>query len=69
MRKSGWLKLSDQDEVKVALDQVQKEDTKLVAKKDFVISHNGYLKKIETGADISDVPSMYHANLKTEGIL
>jgi len=67
MKKRGWLKPEQQDEV--VLDQEQKEDTKLIAKKDFVISHNGYLKKIKAGEDISDVPSVYHANLKTEGIL
>lgn len=41
----------------------------LVAKKDFTISHNEYVRKIKAGEDISDVPSHYHDNLRTEGVL
>lgn len=42
---------------------------KLIAKKDFEISHNDYSKKIKAGEDISDVPKMYHQNLKTENVI
>ncbi len=47
------------------------EDSKpvLVAKKDFRITQNSYDRVIQAGQDISDVPEMYHTNLKTEGVL
>ncbi len=41
----------------------------MVAKKDFELYHNEYHRKIKAGDDISDIPSMYHENLKTEGVL
>jgi hypothetical protein len=41
----------------------------LIAKKNFEINHNGYQRKIEAGDDLTDVPEMYHANLRTEGVL
>lgn len=41
----------------------------LIAKKDFVIQHNDYTKKIKAGDDISDVPATYHENLKTEKVI
>lgn len=51
-------------------EEVVKEKAKaLIAKKDFVISHNEYVKKIKAGDDISDVPVLYHENLRTEGVL
>lgn len=39
------------------------------AKKAFVISHNGYLRNISVGDDLTDVPAIYHQNLKTEGVI
>lgn len=41
----------------------------LIAKKDFLIRHNGYERSIRAGDDISDVPALYHQNLRTEGVL
>ena len=41
----------------------------LIAKKDFTICHNDYFKKIKEGDDISEVPKMFHENLKTEKVL
>lgn len=41
----------------------------LIAKKDFLIRHNGYERAIKAGDDISDVPELYHQNLRTEGVL
>lgn len=41
----------------------------LIAKKDFSISHNEYVRHIKLGDDISDVPEQYHQNLRTEGVL
>lgn len=45
------------------------EPSKLIAKKDFVISHNDYFRKIKAGDDVSDVPSIYLTNLKTEQVI
>lgn len=39
------------------------------AKKDFVICQNDYYKEIKAGDDISDVPEVYHENLKTEQVI
>jgi hypothetical protein len=41
----------------------------LIAKKDFLIRHNGYERVIKTGDDLKDVPALYHPNLRTEGVL
>lgn len=41
----------------------------LIAKKDFVIRHNEYLKEIKVGDELKDVPSIYIENLFTEGVL
>jgi hypothetical protein len=41
----------------------------LIAKKDFEIQQNDYLRVIKAGEDLGDVPAVYHANLKTEGVL
>lgn len=41
----------------------------LVAKKDFVLVHNDYARTIVAGDDLSDVPAIYHENLRTEGVL
>lgn len=46
-----------------------KEVKDLIAKKDFWIRHNEYERVIKKGDDLSDVPKLYHENLKTEGIL
>lgn len=42
---------------------------KLIAKKDFKIVHNDYVLDIKQGDDLSDVPEMYLANLKTEQVI
>lgn len=62
--------------INLGLERGLKEDQNLIctpllliAKKDFVISHNEYVKKIKAGDDISDVPVLYHENLRTEGVL
>ena len=55
------------DQVEAIAECVEPE--RLVAKKDFEIFHNGYHRKIAAGEDISDVPKLYHQNLKTEGVL
>jgi len=41
----------------------------MIAKRDFVICHNDYFKTIKVGDDLSDVPEMYWANLKTETVI
>lgn len=41
----------------------------MLAKKDFVIHHNDYHREIKIGEDVSDVPTMFHQNLKTEGVI
>lgn len=46
-----------------------KEESRLIAKKDFVICHNDYFKEIKKGDDISDVPPIYIENLKTENVI
>jgi hypothetical protein len=46
----------------------QKQELPL-AKKDFTIRHNNYLREIKKGDDVSDVPVIYLENLKTEGVL
>lgn len=51
----------------MAKEQAVKQELK--ALKDFKIVHNGYVKEIKKGEDISDVPPMYHPNLKTEGVI
>lgn len=47
----------------------KEEKSVLKAKKDFVINHGDYFRKIKKGDDVSDVPKLYHPNLKTEGVL
>lgn len=42
---------------------------KLRAKKAFEIIHNGYMRKIAVGDDLTDVPEIFHQNLKTEGVI
>jgi hypothetical protein len=41
----------------------------LVARKSFVICQNDYLRTIQPGDDLSDVPERFIPNLKTEGVL
>ncbi len=45
----------------------------MTALKDFEIYHptseNVYQRKIKKGEDLSDVPAIYHENLKTEGVI
>ena len=41
----------------------------LIAKRDFTICWNDYLRKIKKGDDVSDVPQMFHQNLKTEKVI
>ncbi len=43
--------------------------SRLIAKKDFEICHNDVLIKIKAGDDVSQVPEMFHQNLRTEGII
>lgn len=40
-----------------------------VAKKDFKLVHNNYIRDIKEGDDLSDVPEMYKQNLKSENVL
>lgn len=49
--------------------QDRQESGKFTAKRDFVLSHNGYYKEIKAGDDVSDVPPAYHENLKTEKVI
>jgi hypothetical protein len=42
---------------------------KLIAKKDFTIHHNTYFREIKEGQNISDVPEIYHENLRTEEVI
>lgn len=41
----------------------------MIAKKGFEIHHNEFHRVIKEGDDLSDVPAIYHANLKTEGVI
>jgi len=41
----------------------------LIAKKDFEIFHNRYHLVIKAGDNLKDVPELYLANLKTEGVI
>lgn len=41
----------------------------LIAQKDFKIVQNEYERVIRAGEDVSDIPLVYHANLKTEGVI
>jgi len=55
-----------------AIDSVVSEvysHAKLIAKKDFVLSHNEFHLEIKVGDDLSQVPEMYHQNLKVEQVL
>lgn len=47
----------------------QHQASQLRAKKDFLIVQNDYRRAIRAGEDIADVPSRYHDNLRTEGVL
>lgn len=44
-------------------------ESMLIAKKAFIIRHNDYYREIKPGDDLSDIPELYHENLKTEGVL
>ena len=48
---------------------VKPKKIKSVAKKDFVICQNEFLRKIKKGDDLSDIPKVYVQNLETEGVL
>lgn len=56
-----------------ALKKKPKEQSELIAKRDFKIVHPSegkvYKREIKAGEDLSDVPEIYHANLKTEGVI
>lgn len=52
-----------------ALERKEEANEAMIAKKDFVITHNDYRREIKTGDDLSDVPPIYLENLKTEGVL
>lgn len=58
-----------QDEPEGGRRAVSVRADSMVAKKDFEIHHNGYDLKIKVGDDLSGVPSEYHPNLRTEGVL
>lgn len=45
------------------------ESKPMIAKKDFEIHWNEYHRVIKAGDDVSDVPEMFHANLKTEEVI
>jgi len=47
----------------------KKKPAPLIAKKDFTLHHNEYRRTIKVGDDLSDVPELYHPNLRTEGVL
>jgi hypothetical protein len=63
---------------KLEKDEVEKTEntekkSQLIAKKHHIIFHpkddGTYHRVIAPGDDLSDVPEMYHQNLKTEGVL
>lgn len=56
-------------EKKKAKEEEKSKSKGLVAKKNFVIAHNEYYRVIKAGDDVSDVPELYHENLRTEGVL
>jgi hypothetical protein len=41
----------------------------MTAQKDFEIHHNEYHRVIKCGDDLSDIPELYHPNLKAEGVI
>jgi hypothetical protein len=47
----------------------QRESQKLIAKKNFVLCQNEYIRVIKEGDDLADVPERFHPNLVTEGVL
>lgn len=49
--------------------EVKQEKPRLLARKAFVIRHNGYERVIFQGEDLSDVPEIYLDNLKTEKVI
>lgn len=61
-------KIYEVEPVEKAVEYVEKSGA-MIAKRDFTISHNEYLRKIKAGEDVSDVPSVYHENLKTENVI
>jgi hypothetical protein len=50
-------------------EEYGQKNPSMVAKKDFVICHNDYFRRIQAGEDVSDVPSLFHENLETEGVI
>lgn len=56
------------EDVEKAVEPVEMSHN-MIAKRDFVLSHNDYKREIKAGEDVSDVPVMYHANLKTEKVI
>lgn len=63
--------MSDKKEKRESEKAMDRSPSKpsLLAKKAFVICQNEYLREIQIGDDLSDVPAIYHPNLKTEGII
>jgi hypothetical protein len=49
--------------------QEPKTGSEFIAKKDFEIHHNEYHRVIKAGEDVSDVPKLFHENLRTEGVI
>ncbi len=50
-------------------DKTEGKKSALTALKDFRITQNEYDRIIKAGDDLSDVPEVYLANLKTEGVI
>lgn len=49
--------------------QEKAERPRLTAKKAFKIVHNNYVRDIQPGDDVSDIPEIYLSNLKTEEVI
>jgi len=49
--------------------EIKDDEKTLIAKRDFVIFQNDFRADIKKGDDLSEIPEIYHQNLKTEGVI
>lgn len=62
-------KEKEKNEKATAAEKTSSREGTLIAKKDFRIVHNEVDISIRVGDDLSEVPQMYLANLRTEGVI
>lgn len=49
--------------------KAESQKEQMIAKKDFKIVHNNYVRDVKVGDDLSDIPLMYVSNLKAENVI